>query len=822
MKKSRKATSRKAVKRRHAGKPMKPRARGLSGKRWDPSFEEPIRAAWKRKKPFRFNPRAKGRIFSIDTPPPYVNAPVHMGHAVTYTIMDFIARFKRMTGHNVLFPLGLDRNGLPIEMAAQKRFGISIDKTPREKFIEACRKILEESSTRSLETFYRLGHTYSSWKIGPGLGEIYLTDSDDYRKMTQGTFIDLWHRGLIKKDKRVSNYCPACQTTIADAEIEYRNIPTEFVYVKWKVRETGEEVVIGTTRPELIASCGMVIYNSQDERYRHLEGKHAIIPLYGREVPIKAHPLAKMDKGTGLAMMCSFGDYSDILFYRDMKLKPVIAIGRNGRMNEKAGFLRGLPVESARHEIKERLGKAGLVKKTEKMIHRTPICERSKDPLEFIELSEYYLEQLNWRTPLKRNVVSKTSFFAPRSRHMLTDWINGLSMDWAISRRRYYATEIPLWYCKSCGETIVPPKGRYYRPWKENPPVKACPRCGGKGFRGEERVFDTWFDSSISPIAVLGYDHEGGFFRKTQPCSLRPQGKEIVRTWLYYTLLRCYQLTDKPIFENVWIHYYVVDEHGKKMSKSLENVIDPQEVIKRFGAEPFRLWCALEGNITNSDIRCSFERIEGAGKFLTKLWNVARFVSGFRKASGRAELQPLDKWILQETNELIEFTRKGYESFDFHKPAVRMKNFIWEAFASHYLELVKNRAYNQEGRFTRAEQNAAVQTLNRVLDTVLLLLSPIAAFSTHKIYHDLRGKRIEEQPFPKPLRIAGKKPAFTTRELMSLNSRLWKRKKDRGLSLKSPVTYAMLPSRFKPLGKDLKEAHKIEKIEWGKLTKIVI
>jgi valyl-tRNA synthetase len=725
-----------------------------------------------------------------------------------------------MTGFNVLFPLGLDRNGLPIEMAAEKRFGVSVSETPREKFIEACRKILEESSIESLDTFYKLGHSYNSWKIGTGLGEIYQTDSEFYRAMTQATFIDLWHQGLVRKDKRVSNYCPSCQTTIADAEIEYKNLSTEFVYIKWKIRETGEDIVIGTTRPELICSCSMVIYNPQDERYKHLEGKHAVIPIYGREVPIQAHPLAKIDKGTGLAMMCSFGDYSDILFYRDMKLKPIIAINKEGKMNEKAGFLKGLEVESARKEIRSKLDKAGLVEKTEKMMHRTPICERSKTSLEFIELSEYYLEQLNWRTPLKRDVVFKSKFFAPRSRHILTDWINGLNMDWAISRRRFYATEIPLWYCKECGETIVPPKGSYYQPWREDPPVEACPKCESKEFIGEDRVFDTWFDSSLSPIAILGYDYQGRFFKKVQPCSLRPQGKEIVRTWLYYTLLRCYQLTNKSIFENIWIHFHILDEKGNKMSKSLGNVIDPQEVVKKFGSEPFRLWCALEGDITTSDLRCSFERIESAGKFLTKLWNVARFVSGLNKPSGQAKLQPLDSWILQEANQLIELTRDGYESFNFHKPATRIKNFLWETFASHYLELVKNRSYNQSGAFTKAEQNAAIQTLNEVLDTVLLLISPIACFSTHRIYKDLRGKRIEEQAFPKPIKVSGKIP-FTTKDLMGLNSRIWKRKKEKGLSLKAKIAYAMLPSKFKDIGKDLKEAHNIEKLEWGKLTKLV-
>ncbi len=794
----------------------------LDGKRWDPAFEEPIRAMWRKERAFSFDPKKPGKLFSIDTPPPYVNAPVHMGHAVTYTIMDYIARFRRMTGHNVLFPLGLDRNGLPIEMAAQKRYGVSIEKNTREEFVEACKKILEEMTTRSLDSFYRLGHTYNSWETGTRIGDAYQTDSDDYRRMTQSTFIDLWNKGLIKKDKRVSNYCPVCQTTIADAEIDYAEIPSDFVHVKWKVRETGEEIVIATTRPELICTCGMVIFNPDDERYRHLEGKHAITPLFGKEVPIRAHPQAKTEKGTGMAMMCSFGDYSDILFFRDMKLKPVIAIGKNGRMNEHAGFLRGMKVGEARKEVSKRLSDGGLVEKTEKVSHRTPICERSKDPLEFIELDEYYLESLNWKAPLKRNVADRTRFFAPRSKQLLVDWMNALSMDWAVSRRRIYATEIPLWYCKECSETIVPPKGKYYRPWKDDPPVESCPKCGSTDFRGEDRVFDTWFDSSISPIAIMGYDHEGAFFKRHSPASLRPQGKDIIRTWLYYTLLRVYQLTGKPAFENIWIHQHVVDEHGKKMSKSLGNTLDPAEVIDKFGAETFRLWCALEGNITTTDLRCSFERIESASKFLTKLWNVARFVSGFPAPRGKKELQPLDEWIIRELNALVESTLKSYYEFDFHKPLVNIKNFVWEAFASHYLELVKNRAYNQSGQFSRAEQNAALFTLNHVLDTVLLLLSPVACFSTHRIYHDLRGKRIERECFPGPLRTEGKPLPFKPGELVALNSRIWKRKKDKGLSLRSGVAYAVIPERFRPIERDLMFTHSIEKLEYGKTTRLVL
>ena len=794
----------------------------IKEKRWSKDFEEEIRKYWKESGIFRFKEDSEKHVFSIDTPPPYVNAPVHIGHATTYTIMDMIARYKRMQGYNVLFPLGLDRNGLPIEVAAEKEFGVLMTETPRERFLELCRKILEKSSVKSLDIFYKLGHSYNSWEPGDKIGDMYYTDSEEYRKLTQETFIDLWNAGLIHKAKKVSNYCPHCQTTLADAEIEYREMPTDFVYVKWKVKETGEDIVIATTRPELICTCAMVIYNPEDERYKHLEGKHAVLPIYGREVPIRAHPYAKIEAGTGLVMMCSYGDYTDIRFFREMKLKERIAINRDGRMNEEAGFLKGLKVHEARKKMIETLERNGLIVKKERINHRTPVCERSKTPLEFIYMTEYYLNQKDFLTDLRRE-IDKIKFFSPRSKQFLIDWMNSITMDWAISRRRYYATEIPLWYCKSCGEVIVPKRGKYYRPWKEKPPVEECPRCGGKEFKGEERVFDTWFDSSISPLYILGYGRNDEFFKKHMPCSLRPQGKEIVRTWLYYTLLRCYQLVKKPIFRNVWIHFHVLDEKGIKMSKSLGNVIDPEEVIERFGAEPFRLWCALEGNITQSDLRCSFERIEGASKFLTKLWNVSRFISLFPKPEKNIRLTMTDKWILKEVNKLIEFTIKRYDEFDFHGPVTAIKHFVWETFASHYLELVKSRAYNHDGKFSLEEQNGARYTLYKVLEILLLLLHPIACFITHKLYRELYGKYIENQRFPKAdVKLLKEEIPFTTEELEELNSLIWKEKKDKGLSLKAEVLEAVLPEKFKSIEKDLKATHNICRIKYGKERKITL
>ncbi len=782
----------------------------IKEKNWSKDMEISIYEGWKNKKIYKFDKKSR-RIFSIDTPPPYVNTPIHIGHAATYTLMDMFARFQRAKGRGVLFPLGLDRNGLPIEMAAEKKFSISLVNTPREKFIEYCKKLLEESSASSIDSFLKLGISFNSWKLGNDTGDVYYTDSPEYRAMTQATFIDLWKKGLIYEDARVNNYCPGCQTTIADAEIDYVDVSSTFNDIIFTVKETGEKIIIGTTRPELICTCGMVIFNPEDARYRHLEGRTAVTPVFEKEITIRSHPYADMEKGTGLMMMCAFGDQTDIRFFREMNIEPVIAIEADGMMNRNAGILEGLPVKDARAKILEELKNRNLLVRQKNIIHRTPICERSKHHVEFIAMQEFYLKQIEYREAIK-DIAMEMNFFAPHSRQIMLDWIDSISIDWPISRRRYYATEIPLWYCNGCEYTVVPEKGRYYQPWREDPPVKKCPKCGSSDFRGEERVFDTWFDSANSPLYILKY---GTDFFKNAPCTLRPQGKEIVRTWLYYTVLKAYLLTENPIFNDVWINHHIVDDKGKKMSKSIGNVIDPHEILEKFGAEPFRLWCAIEGNITEGDMKCSFERIEGAGKTITKLWNVARFVSMFGDASRPGKFEPLDEWIINEMNTLIAYCNERYEKYDFHNPATRLKNFLWETFASHYVELVKNRAYNEGEKFTKSQQNSAIFTLGYCLDSLLKLMTPVIPFVTHKIYTSLHGKEIHLEKFPEPA-STGLFTEFSKEELMELNSSVWKFKKDKGMSLKAELQEIVVPENFRCIEKDLMFTHNIKKISYGK------
>ena len=793
----------------------------IKEKRFTKEMELAIFNKWRNDNTFSFNENTTKPIYSIDTPPPYINSPIHIGHASTYVIMDFISRFRKMIGYEVLFPLGLDQNGLPIEVSAEKKYNIDFTKLPREKALYYCRKLLNETTAESIDSFFKCGISFSSWKDGEKIGEIYQTDSPSYRALTQATFIDLYNKGLIYEANKVVNWDPKLQTTVADSEITYEDRPGFFYDIVFKVKGTNEEVIIGTTRPELICTCGMVIFNPMDERYKHLEGKTLITPFFNKEVPCISHPAAEIEKGTGIMMMCSYGDLTDIRFFIEQGLTGVIAINKDGTLNENAGPLKGQSIIKGRKRIVEELQKQNLLKKiTPTNAHRTPVSERSGVAIEFIEMPEYYLKQMEFKEDLRR-IAHEINIYSPKSRQILLDWIDSVSIDWPITRRRFYATEVPMWYCKKCNTPVLAQKGKYVQPWKEEY-TGVCKKCGGKEFKGDERVFDTWFDSSISPLYILGYERYPQFFAKNPKCSLRPQGKEIVRTWLYYTLLKDYLLTGRTIFEDVWIHYHIVDENGYKMSKSKGNSIDPHQVLEKFGATPFRVWCAIEGNLDRTDFRCSFERIENAGKMMEKLWNVSKFVSMFELTEDdkkNFELTEIDKWLLQEIDKLIEESYNGYINYDFHNPVVRLINFIRDEFASHYIEIVKRRAYNNDPitKFTPQERNAAIKTLQDALRTLLELLYPITPAMTYFIYKELFNEDITQKTFPKKTNT---KSTINTIDLIEFNSKVWKAKKENNLSLKEAIKKATAKESLKSIEKELKAAHNIQELTFAKEMEI--
>ena len=803
-------------------------------KNWGPEIEKSIVEKWKNSEMFKFDQKSKKKTYSIDTPPPYVNAPIHIGQAITYCYMDFFARYKRMKGFQVIFPLGLDRNGLPIEIAAEKKFNISPFREGRDKFIDACKKLLEETSTETADSFAKLGISFSSYKEGSHIGAVYKTDSPEYRAITQATFIELFKRGLIYEDSRINNWDSKLQTTISDSEIEYKEIPSTFNYVKWKVKETGQEIVIATTRPELICTCGMVIFNPKDERYKKLEGKTAISPIFGKEIKIKSNSLADPEKGTGIVMMCSAGDLSDIQFFREQNLVPKIAIEKDGKMNSIAGDLQGLKVREARQKIIEMLKEKNLLEKQELIVHRTPISERSNAEIEFIQMPEYYLKQIEFKREIKK-ISDKINFFPKESKKILFDWINSISIDWPISRRRFYATPIPLWHSPE-GEIVLAEPEKYCEPWKTLPEksfevwkndrrgrtpkdfqgksLLGAKKIGlvgdekfkNKKWKGEERVFDTWMDSSISELIILKYKKDNEFFKKSYPCSLRPQGKEIIRTWLYYTLLRGYLETKKPCFKDVWINQHIVDSKGYKMSKSKGNVIDPQKLLKNYGAEAIRFWSAIEGDLSRNDLKCSEERISTELKTLNKLLNVSRFVMLFEKPKSKPKLEKLDELFVNEIDFLTNFCDESYGNYDFYRPAQNLRKFLWEIFASHYLEMIKARVYNQEKKFSKQESDSAKWTLHYILEKILFLLYPIIPQITTTIAKE-KGIDLLSAEFPEVSEAKFKRELIE--KIMNFNSDVWKKKKDSGKSLASEISGIKISEELKIFEKDLKACHNI-------------
>lgn len=766
----------------------------ISEKAWNPELEKKILKQWEEEKIYDFVPQEDN--FTIDTPPPYPSGrPWHIGAAAHYSQIDMIARTARMAGKNVYFPIGIDRNGLPVELYTEKKHKIRMRETDREEFLNLCRNALDDLEAEMILIMKNLG-------ISGDFANYYRTDSEEYRTLTQSTFIDLWRKGQIYLANRPNNYDWVSGTTIADAEIIYEDLPTKLVYMKFKIKDTDQEIIIASTRPELVCACKTIIVNPKDERYTQYIGKKIIVPITNVEVELRTHHSAQQEFGSGAVMVCSYGDQNDVALFRELGLEEIVVIGLDGRMTKAAGEYAGLKPKQARTKIIEDLEINGLVEKIEDIIHRTPVSERSKIPIEIIPMEEYYLKQKESVEKIKK-LGQEITFHPTMHKQILMNWLESINIDWPISRRRYYGTEIPIWYCKNCSEPYVPEPGKYYRPWNEKCPISNCTKCNSTEFVGEERTFDTWMDSSISPLFVSKFNVDNEFFNKVYPAAIRPQAKDIVRTWLYYTLLRCEQLTGKKPWSEAWIMGYGLDEKGMKMSKSKGNAIDPLPLIEKLGADTFRFWSASEIN-HGYDFRCNEQKIESNKKFLSKLWNVSRFLSSFPVIES-GTLTASDKWVLSELDNLVKECKKGYDEYNFFIPAIAIREFTWNLFAAHYIEMVKARAYGIG--FSDEERDGAIFTLHKTLSTILKLLAPITPFITEHLWKILYSKEsIHKQKQVEPENIETQ--SDITKEITEFNSKVWNEKKSQSLSLKDSIKIE-IPKILEPFKKDLKSMHNL-------------
>ncbi|MEC7253540.1 MAG: class I tRNA ligase family protein [Candidatus Thermoplasmatota archaeon] len=786
---------------------------------------------------YGFKPDSGKPLFVIDTPPPYPSGTWHIGAVAQYSMIDVLARSQRLLGKEVYFPWGVDRNGINIEFTVEKNTKRKMKTYEREEFLDLCRETIETFTQAMRKTAARVG-------LSCDFAAEYLTDAPDYRSVTQSIFIELFKKGDIIEDLRPNIYDPVEGTTIADAEVERISRMTKLVDVRWKTEE-GEELVISTTRPELICACGVVVVHPDDERYQHLVGKKAILPMpvNGREhsVEIQTHPSVKSEFGSGILMVCSFGDQNDVAVFRELGLTPFQAIDLNGCMTSIAGPLEGLSVLEARAKAIEILDGENNLVAVEERQQEVPVSERGKNPVEIILLKEWYVRQTHIQKTML-DLIEEIEFHPPRNRQFLLDWMENISIDWPISRRRWYHTEIPIWYSEDEEHIIVPPAGTYVQPWKDLPPEGSRVlnretrddigsyddlRQDLGEIQGEEKVFDTWMDSSNSNLFVSGYLNKPEVFDKAFPTALRPQGKEIVRTWLYYTLLKSALLLDKPGFKHVWIDGLGMDPWGRKMSKSLGNGIDADSVLEcgaggrtgswkvrgpeksvslkasKIGSECFRLWKACEAQV-GDDFHINPEEIES--KYfgvLTKIFNVARFASQFESPNQEPSAPyPIeDQWIQSEFAAMMSTVEHAWKNLDIYTATQALKTFGTGVLPSHWLEMAKSRLYD-------GDEHAA-WTIHRILRDFLAAFSPVCPFFCHHISMTLYGSSsVDVDAFPELPPMQEELNAKTS-FIEAFNSEVWKTKSEQGISLKSEIEGIEIPETLEAFRSTLTRMHNL-------------
>ncbi len=683
-------------------------------KRYDPKEAEVrLQKFWEKNKIYAFNSKdKKKKIYSIDTPPPTVSGKMHIGHSFSYSQQDFIARFHRMK-NNVFYPFGTDDNGLPTEKLIEKIKKVKSKTMSREDFIKLCNSALKEITPDFIEDWKKLG-------ISCDYDIYYSTINDNSRKLSQKYFLDLYKKGLIYIKDFPTIWDTRFQTPVAQAELEDKEKDSLFSTLKFKVGS--KNLPIATTRPELLGACGAVFVNPNDKRYKTLVGKKAKVPLFNQEVPIIEDESAEIDKGTGILMVCSYGDKYDVDAFNRHKLKPKIVITKDGKLN--IGKYTGMTIEEGRKKILEDLDKAGLIIEQKPIKHTVNVFEKSGKEIEFLPAEQYFIKILD----KKKKLVSQGKKINWNPKFMFKrykNWVEGLDWDWIISRERHFGVSIPLWKCE-CGEIILANE-------KELPvdPVevkKECSKCG-KMAKGEEKVLDTWATSSLTPQIASDLVDE----KIKIPFSLRPQAHDIIRTWAFYTIVRSLYHEDQIPWENIMISGFVTLK-GEKMSKSKGNVIAPQEVMDKYSADALRFWAA--GSKLGEDLDYQEKDLVTGQKFVNKLWNASKFslihLKDYKKDSSKVS-EVFDKWLLSKLHKLIKESTESFEKYEYSKTKSEVENFFWHTFCDYYLEISKDRLYNPDKRGIASKKSGQKVVYITIL-SILKMMAPIMPHITEEIY----------------------------------------------------------------------------------------
>ncbi len=681
---------------------------------------------WETEKIFEFKPDERRPVYSIDNPPPTVSGRMHIGHAFSFAHADMIARYRRMKGENVLYPFGTDDNGLATQLLIEKEKKVRAVSLGREKFVELVLQTLEkELRPEYLHDFKRVG-------LSCDFSLYYTTINERCRRISQSAFLDLFRKNRVYRQEAPGMYCPKCRTAISQVECEDRELPSIFNDIVFKV--AGKDLIISTTRPELLPACVAVFYHPDDKRYQSLKGKQATVPLFGFTVPVLADRRVDMEKGTGIVMCCTFGDQTDMEWQKAYKLPIKVAIGADGKMTELAQVYQGLSIREAREKIIAEMKAKNLLTKQKDIVHAVNVHERCGTEIEFIRSKQWFIKYLDLRDQML--AWGKQLNWQPQ--HMFNryeNWVKGLQWDWCISRQIYYGIPFPVWYCAKCGEIILPDeKDLPIDPLKDKPGVARCPKCGHDEFKPETDVLDTWATSCLTPRIVNELARERGVKKDLLPMNLRPQAHDIITFWLFKTVVRTQMQLQKQPFSDVMISGWVLDPHGKKMSKSKGNVIKPKDVFDKFGVDAYRYWAA--GSTPGTDHSYREEEVKVGKRLVTKLWNAGKFCALHLKNTVPAKLtdrQPVDRWILDQLRRTIETADQAFAAYNYTQALEAIDRFFWHDFTDRYLEFIKYRLYGTDAK----SQAAARQVLYQVFLAILKLYAPIIPFITEEIYQFL-------------------------------------------------------------------------------------
>ena len=696
-------------------------------KRYNPRTSEPeMQAIWQQAGTFDFDPNSDVPVYSIDTPPATVSGKLHLGHTFSYSHPDFIARFWRMKGYNVFYPMGYDDNGLPTERLVEKQLGASASEIGRSVFIEKCLQISSEAEKEYQHLWQRLGLSID-WNY------TYRTIDDNARRIAQLSFLKLYQQGLIYRKEAPTIWCPECHTAIAQADLDDLDQQSEFVTLIFK-RENGDDLQIATTRPELLPACVAVFVHPTDERYQGLIGGTVEIPIFGQRVPILADEQADPQKGTGIVMCCTFGDQTDVAWWHTHKLPLLEAIDKNGKMTEVSDRFAGLPINQARQQIKITLENAQLLISRQPISHSVRAHERCDTPAEYIITRQWFVNVLDAKNELLE-VGEEANWHPPHMKSRYRAWVENLNWDWCISRQRFYGVPFPVWYCHQCGETILADENQLPIEPLDEQPKSTCTKCGSKSYNPDPDVMDTWATSSLTPQLAGQWLQNLDLYQKVHPFSLRPQAHEIIRTWAFYTLAKSKFHFDEIPWSDVLISGWGIAGEGLgKISKSRGGgSMPPLAMIEQYSADAVRYWAASTS--PGKDAIISEEKIQIGGKLVNKIWNAARFSARFIEGYSPPEIHfsipftPADQWILSRTQRLIQRVTTLFEHYDYAAAKAETEAFFWN-FADNYLELVKQRLYDE----THPQRLGAAYTLHYVLLTVIKLFAPILPHVTDRIY----------------------------------------------------------------------------------------